>query len=99
MRFRKFRTTTKNDLISFEKLCLDMISRGQCLNVALLCVRGVQNIFSMSDDDAKRVRGRVWHHHALEISYGRQEHTFISLLFKLFANLTRKNREINNIQK
>ena len=34
--------------------------------------------------------GRVWHHHELEISFGRQEHTVISLLFKLFANLTRK---------
>jgi len=77
-----------------------------CFNVALLCVRGVRKIFSMSDD-AKRVRersflnepqassekiflGRVWHHHELEISFGRQEHTVKSLLFKLFANLTRK---------
>ena len=38
----------------------------------------------------KIFRGRVWHHHELEISFGRQEHTVISLLFKLFANLTRK---------
>ena len=60
-------------------------------NMALLCVRGVRKIFSTSDD-AKRVRensGQVWHHHELEISFGRQEYTVISLLFKLFANLTR----------
>ena len=57
--------------------------------MALLCVRGVRKICSTSDD-AKRVRGRVWHHHELEISFGREEHTVISLLFKLFANLTRK---------
>ena len=75
-------------------------------NVALLCVRGVRKIFSTSDDAKrvrersflnepqasfeKIFRGRVWHHHELEISFGRQEHTVISLLFTLFANLTRK---------
>ena len=75
-------------------------------NVALLCVRGVRKIFSTGDDAKRVrdrsflnepqasseniFRGRVWHHQELELSFGRQEHTVISLLFKLFAHLTRK---------
>ena len=72
----------------------------------LLCGRRFGKIFSTSNDtkrvrersflnelqasSEKIFRGRVWHHHELEMYFGRQEHTVISLLFKLFANLTRK---------
>ena len=71
-----------------------------------MCVRGVRTIFSTRDDakrvgvrsflnephasSEKIFLGCVWHHHELEISFGRQEHIVISLLFNLFANLTRK---------
>ena len=69
-------------------------------------VRGVRKIFSTRDDtklgrkrsfrnspaarSEKIFRRLLWYHHELEISFGRQEHTVISLLFKFFANLTRK---------
>ena len=54
--------------------------------MALLCVRGDEPQASSE----KIFRGRVWHHHELEISFGRQEHTVISLLFTFFANLSTK---------
>ena len=48
--------------------------------MALLCVRGVRKDFSWPSLASSRIG----------ISFGRQEHNVISLLFKLFANLTRK---------
>ena len=58
--------------------------------VTLLCVRERSFLNSPAACTEKILRGRVWHYHELEISFGRQEHAVISLLFELFANLTRK---------
>ena len=65
-------------------------------NVELLRGRGVWKIFSTSDDDKRAREkyfqnklqvssenifpGRVWHHHELEMSFGRHDHTVISRL-------------------